>query len=570
LCRKITEAAPADFAGNYLLAIICLQQGQYQEARERAVTALKSRPGAHDVLMVKGLAERGAGHLAEALASFDLVTRAKPDFAKGLFEQGLTLLQLNREAEALSCFDRAAALDPNHARASDWRGVALWRLGRGEEALAACAGAIALQPGDALAWTHHGVVLSSLGRLEASLASYARALALRPGDPDILIQRGKAFLALERHAEALDDFKGLLARKADDPDGLMHCGIALWHLDRAVEAVDCHDRALARDGGNAQIHYHRANALRDLERPAEAEAGYRRALVLQPGHDAAHYNLGAVLCEQGRVTEAFEVFTHWSNTRDEGKDGSSPISEEFTGAQAAYRAGAGLAPASVGRPHLEGGDRLAGPAIGAAHAGVTEQWHRAHPQIAVLDDFLAPEALEALRRFCWGSTIWRKPYKNYLGAFPEHGICCPLLAQIAEELAGAYPAIFRGHPLLYAWGFNYGSEGSGTPVHADFAAVNVNFWITPDEANRDPESGGLTIWDVAAPADWDFAQYNSKPSRIRRFLADSGAKPIRVPYRANRAVIFDSDLFHETEAISFRPGHTNRRINMTLLYGRRG
>ena len=35
----------------------------------------------------------------------------------------------------------------------------------------------------------------------------------------------------------------------------------------------------------------------------------------------------------------------------------------------------------------------------------------------------------------------------------------------------------------------------GIPIHADGADVNVNFWITPDAANRDDggESGGLVV-----------------------------------------------------------------------------
>jgi hypothetical protein len=45
---------------------------------------------------------------------------------------------------------------------------------------------------------------------------------------------------------------------------------------------------------------------------------------------------------------------------------------------------------------------------------------------------------------------------------------------------------------------------------------------------------------------------------------------VTIPYRANRAVIFDSDLFHETDRIEFRDGYKNRRINITMLYGRRG
>jgi hypothetical protein len=100
--------------------------------------------------------------------------------------------------------------------------------------------------------------------------------------------------------------------------------------------------------------------------------------------------------------------------------------------------------------------------------------------------------------------------------------------------------------------------------------VNVNFWITPDEANLDPEGGGLVIWDIAAPLEWDFAKMNNDQQAIRDFMADHGAKPIRVPYRQNRAVIFDSDLFHETDTIRFKDGYLNRRINITMLYGRRG
>jgi len=34
-------------------------------------------------------------------------------------------------------------------------------------------------------------------------------------------------------------------------------------------------------------------------------------------------------------------------------------------------------------------------------------------------------------------------------------------------------------------------------------------------------------------------------------------------------VIFDSNLFHKTDRIDFREGYENRRINVTMLYGRR-
>lgn len=216
---------------------------------------------------------------------------------------------------------------------------------------------------------------------------------------------------------------------------------------------------------------------------------------------------------------------------------------------------------------------LAGGAINPAldRQAIEASYARNAPGIAHVDELLRPEALESLRRFCLESTIWYQfTYANgYLGAFWEQGFWCPLLAQIAEELRLALPGIFGPHRLRKLWAFKYDSRLSGIPMHADFAAVNVNFWITPDAANLDPERGGLVVWDKEAPADWDFQAYNTDLPAMRRFLADSKAKPVRIPHRQNRAAIFNSDPFHETDTIRFADGYANRRINITLLYGAR-
>jgi len=211
-----------------------------------------------------------------------------------------------------------------------------------------------------------------------------------------------------------------------------------------------------------------------------------------------------------------------------------------------------------------------GPAIDSA--AVEAAYARNSPGMVTLDGLLAPAALAGLRRFCLESTFWFdfQYADGYLGAYFEDGFACPLLAQIARELPLALPGIFRGEKLMELWAYKYDSELDGIDVHGDFAAVNVNFWITPDAANLSPESGGLIVWDRQAPADWDFGAYNKDVARMREFLRSTGARAVTVPHRQNRAMIFDSDLFHETDAIRFRPGYENRRINITMLYGERG
>lgn len=193
--------------------------------------------------------------------------------------------------------------------------------------------------------------------------------------------------------------------------------------------------------------------------------------------------------------------------------------------------------------------------------------------LVVVDDFLSPEALDGLQRFCMESTIWtaNRYAHGRLGSFFHDGFNCPLLIQIAEELKRALPrVIVERYPLRQIWGFKNAPElPADSTNHADFAAVSVNFWITPTEANLDESSGGLIVYDVDAPLSWDFHTYNGRSDIIKPFLRTRNARATHIPYRCNRAMIFNSDLFHATAGLRFRPGYENRRINVTYLFGDR-
>ena len=335
-------------------------------------------------------------------------------------------------------------------------------------------------------------------------------------------------------------------------------------------------QTLLRDippGANALDVWQDRGALFQItQRFAEALTALDNVLALDPANSTALVRKGAVLCETLRVAEGMDVYRHHADIALSGKPVTSetdpPHKLRHDSEQRAYLAARGINDDGF---RLEPGARIDGPAVNPANAkAIATRWSQTDPPIVVIDNLLTEAALEGLRRFCWGSTIWRRPYKSgYLGAMSETGFACPLLAQIADELRDVFPTVIGAHGLGLMWGFKYDSSLSGIPMHADQAAVNVNFWITPDEANRNPDSGGLVVWDKKAPMDWDFARYNSDETAIRAFLAEKAAKPIVVPHRANRAVIFDSDLFHETDKIVFKDGYENRRINVTMLYGRR-
>jgi Tfp pilus assembly protein PilF len=385
-----------------------------------------------------------------------------------------------------------------------------------------------------------------------------------------------------RLSEAERLYRRILRDRPSHPGTNTALGMALKDQGKLDEAAAAFQRVVAVAPDYAAGHNNFGNILYQQGKLKEAEASYRRALALSPDMVDALKNLGLVIVDSGRFAESFVPFRRHAElaygepeNSARGFEPAPPYKARHDEEQRDYlNGGKAVGDGAPAKFHIEEGARVTGRAVNRdnSRGDIAARWQSSSPQIAVIDDVLADEALDGIRRYCWRSTIWHQAFPNgYLGAMPEHGFACPLIAQIADELRSTYPAIVGDHPLLRWWGFKYDSRLRGINVHADFAAVNVNFWITPDEANLDPESGGLVIWDTPAPLDWGFNQYNSPNAgpRIREFLARTGAKSITVPYRANRAVIFDSDLFHETDRITFKEGYLNRRINITMLYGSR-
>ena len=201
--------------------------------------------------------------------------------------------------------------------------------------------------------------------------------------------------------------------------------------------------------------------------------------------------------------------------------------------------------------------------------GVTQQGFADNGGVACVDGLLTLEALAQLQRFCLRSTVWRRSFRHgYLGAFPEQGFFDALLLQIAAELKDAVPDMLGRHHLAHWWSFVYQHQRPGTDIHADQSDISLNLWITPDAANLRPGSGGLDIWDIPAPADWTFDEYNAGGYAIRAFQKQAGARPVAYAYQENRGLLFKGGLFHQTAASHFAEGFENRRRNITFLFRR--
>ena len=198
------------------------------------------------------------------------------------------------------------------------------------------------------------------------------------------------------------------------------------------------------------------------------------------------------------------------------------------------------------------------------------------PGVIVIDDLLTPQTLSTLRTLLLRNTHWYQTktpleFGKYVGSYIDDGLNDPIFLELAKQLHQSMPRIMKGHYLKYMWAYKYDSEWeSGINLHADQAAVNVNMWLSLDGADLQEEGygGGLVVFTTKPPLNWDFESYNTNTEFVvEELLRPTNFANVTVQHKPNRAVIFDSALFHQTDKYRFKKGYENGRINLTLLFG---
>ena len=199
---------------------------------------------------------------------------------------------------------------------------------------------------------------------------------------------------------------------------------------------------------------------------------------------------------------------------------------------------------------------------------IENDYNSSNPEIVVIDNFLSDKFLKEINIFFRCANIFKRPYpRGYIGTFLNTGMSNMSMLQFSQELKNTFKGIFHDNRLTQAWAFKYDSDQKGINIHADDANINVNFWITADDSNLEKNSGGMIIWKKKPDMNASFEDFNSIDNSSKLYTEVSDTDSVKITYKANRVVIFNSKLYHATDTIKFKKGYNNRRVNVTFLYG---
>jgi len=509
-----------------------------------------------------GAALHDKGNLEAAIDSYKQALKIKPDYAEAYYNMGVALKDKGNLEAAIDSYKQALKIKPGYIAAYNNMGNVLKDNGDLEAAIDSYKQVLKIKPDYAEAYYNMGAALHDKGNLEAAIDSYKQVLKIKPDYAEAYYNMGNVLQKKGDLEAAIDSYKQALKIKPDYAEAYSYLGIAFIGV------------------GN------RDNALLNLKKSHELIRGkdpvnlfHKSFLTISKAkidHDIDQFNY---LADSGYEVEKFQALAKlyrdvsleidWSGKQIQqlSNEHQKLLKETYNRSIKVFEA-----------PELVNGalsDTL-------ERGKITKDYFKHDHGLTYIDNFLTPSALNSIRKFLLGSTIWFDiKIGGYLGAYLKEGLACPLLLQIADDLRINFPEIFKNHQLKQLWAYKYDSRAykddnglTGIKAHADQAAVNVNFWITPATANLNPESGGLIVYNTPAPLEWDFNAYNAyntnnSEEKIVKYLENDSREKSIVPYNENRVVIFNSNLIHETDRFEFKEGYENRRINVTMLFGLR-
>jgi len=458
------------------------------------------------------------------------------DYQENLFEK-LSRLAMDSHRkgdtkESIKWWRKSLEESPHHLGAQLNLGALLAQTGELSGALALFDKMVSKVPDHALAHANRAGVLRALGDKEQALAAYDKAINCDPSFLEAKCERSEALLHWGLYEEALQGFNEVLAENYNFYSALKGQGLAALALEN-------HDVAL-----NA---FRKTQAARTLI--AKNEIKISR---LKLRHDREQFRWLEKFSEQVSIFDELENELVWPENENEPIDLPSSwrtkVASFFN------------LPIQLGK-----GELVSKPL--AQNALKSLNSFDLNNGICVIDELLTEDAFLGLRSYLLESTIWRDftHIDGFVATYLEDGLASPLLLQIITALRKT--SAFSNLPLVQGWAFKGVSNDKRIGVHADDARLSVNFWITPDTANLKPGRGGLIVHRKVPPSSWSIGDYDHDQVPIEEWVAENDTDPIEVPYQANRAVIFDSRLFHGSGEVEFLDDYESRRINLTLLFG---
>ena len=313
---QVIRSHPTWFQAASSLGFLYMEAGVMDKAIQQLARVATMNPSASALLNL-GAAQKQAGNLPDAIASYRRARLADPAEPRGAYNLGNALYAHGDFSAAIEQYRESSRLNPTHTDSLNNMANALRDAGDRAGSQRTLEQAVALDPSNVAALCNLGGQYYDIDDFGKSLHILDRALALAPLVPEVICSRANTLhrlnqtdVAIAEYTRVVEGLPTVQAYRRGLADLLSAAG-------RLQEAVAQFESAFTHGGGDAgrgpdaaAVLSGLAEAYRKQGNASRAIEMYQKAATAHPADPRIHMNAAVVLADERRLAEAIPSFRH--------------------------------------------------------------------------------------------------------------------------------------------------------------------------------------------------------------------------------------------------------------------
>lgn len=226
--RTCLTLSPGTGAALAVLADICREKGQIDEAVEYVREAVLRAPDDYYVLRAQGDVFLTQKDWKDAVSCYDRVLESSPDDVIVALNRAVALVEMGDALGTIDALEKCLTVGASEPWVYEMIGLVFAHRGQWEVALESLEKAVENSPNSVNSWNVLIVVYNKLGQMEKAEAAAKRALEINPSHVPALVNLGGWYIDQGRHDEGVGYFQRALA--ADPVNVAAHAGLMFGML----------------------------------------------------------------------------------------------------------------------------------------------------------------------------------------------------------------------------------------------------------------------------------------------------------------------------------------------------
>lgn len=245
--------------------------------------------------------------LAVTVGSY-FFTSKDMNYAKQLYQQGLTNYKNSNYQQAIKLFSQAIRINPEFSSAYNSRGDAYYRLGKYEKSQQDSSAAIRSNPNDANAYYDRAFSLYFAGEFNGAIIDYNQAIKLNPDFANAYYGRGLARYEIKENDKAIKDLNQAIAINPKLTSAYLQRGIIHRKMREKLKAIKDFDEAIKINEEYTEAYYERGKTRYLLNEKTAAKKDFSKVIELDSTYIHAYIARADIHTDLGYPKQAYEDY----------------------------------------------------------------------------------------------------------------------------------------------------------------------------------------------------------------------------------------------------------------------